>query len=67
MRTTRSSDHVCFSHQMSARRGGGGGGEGPQVNKSEQVSNLGHQMLLAGGPSMAGWETGASPCMVGAL
>ena len=39
--------------------GGDGGGEGPQVNKFEQVSNLGHQMSLAGGPftvrSNASW------------
>ena len=63
MRTTRSST-MCASATKCQHVGGG---EGPQVNKSEQVSNLGHQMLLAGGPSMAGWETGASPCMVGAL
>ena len=58
--------HPCVLQPPNVKHVGGGGG-GPQVNKSEQVSNLGHQMLLAGGPSMAGWETGASPCMVGAL
>ena len=61
MRTTRSST-MCASAIKCQHWGWG-----PQVNKSEQVSSLGHQMLLAGGPFMAGWETGASPCVVEAL